>query len=149
MSRKSNLGLFVLCLFSALPAIAQLDSAALRVKFGEPLHREVFHLPQGFDLIVDYGAGNQVCKLQVPADPPPPPNTSGAFNGRQQMQDFLADLVPDSIRGKELSRHSEQLGLASISVVEYEHLTIDQFYHPESPQGGTISVRFKNKACKP
>src|ERR1700674_205082 len=92
------------CLLLALPALAQLDSAGLRARFGAPLTRETYHLPQGFDLVVDYSTANQVCKLQVPAEMPPQPNASGAFNPRRQMQDFLADLVPDSMRGKEVRR---------------------------------------------
>ena len=62
---------FVLgCSLFALPALAQFDSAALRTKFGAPLNRETFDLPQGFELTVDYGAGNQVCRLEVHALPP-------------------------------------------------------------------------------
>jgi hypothetical protein len=80
----------ICCLLFALPVAAQLDSYALRAKFGAPLSRETYHLPQGFDLTVDYGAANQVCRLEVPANP------------RQEMQDFLAELVPNSMRGKEL-----------------------------------------------
>jgi hypothetical protein len=51
------------CLLLALPALAQLDSVALRAKFGAPLTRETYHLPQEFDLTVDYNTENQVCKL--------------------------------------------------------------------------------------
>jgi hypothetical protein len=67
-------------------------------------------MPQGFDLTVDYGAGNQVCQLSVPAEMPPQPNVSGPFNPTQQMQDFLADLAPASMRGKELNRGMTQKG---------------------------------------
>jgi hypothetical protein len=134
------------CLLLALPALAQLDSAALRAKFGAPLNRETFHMPQGFDLTVDYGAGNQVCKLAVPADPPPPPNASGPFNARRQMQDFLADLVPDSIRGKELNRFMMSTGaFSAVSSTEYEHVTISQ---SESGRNDTIHVIFKDPACR-
>jgi hypothetical protein len=132
-------------LLLALPALAQLDSAALRVKFGSPLNRETFHMPQGFDLTVDYGAGNQVCKLQVPADPPPPPGASGPFNPRQQMQDFLADLVPASMRGKELNRCMMSTGAFSgVSATEYEHVTISQ---SQSGRNDTIAVIFYNAGC--
>ncbi len=56
----------LLCLLAlALPASAQFDSAQVRVKFGSPLNREIFGIPPGFDLVVDYGGGNRVCKLQV------------------------------------------------------------------------------------
>jgi hypothetical protein len=87
----------------ALPAAAQLDSSTLRAKFGAPLHRETFHLPRGFDLIADYGPDNQVCKLEVPAEMPPPPDLSFS-NPKQDMQSFLANLLPNWMRGKELER---------------------------------------------
>ena len=63
----SKLRLALLVLGFTLPALAQLDSSALRAKFGSPLNREIFHMSQGFDMTVDYGTGNQVCRLQVPA----------------------------------------------------------------------------------
>jgi hypothetical protein len=129
-------------LLVALPALAQLDSYTLRAKFGAPLNRETFHMPQGFDLTVDYGAGNQVCKLEVPAEMPPQPNVSGAFNPRQQMQDFLADLVPPSMRGKEVRRMLMSFGLPSVSYTEYEHVTI-----VEPSPGETITVRFMDADC--
>ena len=145
MSQKSVWGLFVLCLFCALPAAAQLDSYTLLAKFGAPLNRETFHIPQGFDLTVDYGAGNQICKLTVPADPPTSTNASGAFNGRQQMRDFIVDLVPASISGKELRRMMAQFGIVSMSITEYEHVTITESDHA---QGDTITVSFNDPTCR-
>ena len=57
----------LLLLAIAVPASAQLDSVQLRVQFGSPLNREIFRVLPGMDLVVDYGEGNQVCKLTVPA----------------------------------------------------------------------------------
>jgi|ERR1700722_9436347 hypothetical protein len=149
MSQKSALGLFVLCLFCALPATAQLDSYTLRSKLGAPLNRETYHLPQGFDLIVDYGAANQVCKLEVPAEMPRHENASDASDARQRMQDFLLDLVPGSMRGKELNRLIDYAGAASALSVEYEHLTIVENRHAgRSSRGETITVMFKNDDCR-
>lgn len=96
--------LLVLCLSFALSAAAQVDSAALHAKLGTPLNRETFHMPAGFDLVVDYGANNQVCKLQVPALMPTTESVANATVMKQRMYDFLSELVPDSIRGKELTR---------------------------------------------
>lgn len=149
MSSKLHRSRFVLCFLFALPAAAQLDSAALRAKFGEPLHRETFHMPQGFDLMVDYGPGDQICKLTVPADPPPPPNASGGFNGRQAMRDFLADLVPSSMRGKELRRMMEQFGIVSVSITEYEHITIaESDLAGSQAHGDTLTVAFNDPSCR-
>jgi hypothetical protein len=102
-------------------------------------------MPQEFDLTVDYGAGNQVCRLEVPAEMPPQPNASGPFNPTKQMQDFLADLVPDSVRGKELSRMLSQMGQAWASFVEYEHVTIVESGHGDTRNPTT--VRFKTEGC--
>lgn len=68
MSARLRPGVFACCCLGfALHAPAQLSSSDLRAKFGQPLHRETFHMPQGFDLVVDYAPDSQVCKLEVPA----------------------------------------------------------------------------------
>jgi hypothetical protein len=131
------------CLLLALPALAQLDSAALRAKFGTPLHRETYHVPRGFDLIVDYGAENQVCKLEVHALPPRE-DRSGPYNPKQEMEAFLLDLVPSSMRGKELGRFAGMTGAFSgFSGVRYEHVTISQ---PDRSE--TMTVSFKSDDCR-
>ena len=96
--------LLVLCFSFTLSAVAQLDSAALHAKFGMPLNRETFHMSAGFDLVVDYGANSQVCKLQVPALMPSTERVANGTVMKQRMYHFLSELVPDSIRGKELTR---------------------------------------------
>jgi len=141
MLSKLLLGRFIICSFALiLPALAQLDSPALRAKYGPPLNRETFHLPPGFDLIVDYGAGNQACTLKVPALMPTNEKVSRTSGQKQQMYDFLLDLVPISMRGKELRRMSQQMGLMSVTVVEYEHIAI-------SESDDTITVTFKSYDC--
>ena len=105
MRSKLHPGMLALCcLAAALPAVAQLDSSALRTKYGSPLNRETFHMPARFDLIVDYGAANQVCKLQVPALMATNESISNAAEMQKRMYEFLLDLVPDSMRGNELGR---------------------------------------------
>ena len=61
------------------------------------------------------------------------------------MQDFLLDLVPPAMRGKELNRMFEQMGLASILMTVYEHLTISETH---GGQPGTITVSFKDDDCR-
>ena len=91
-----------LCLLAfALPAAAQLDSSQLRAKFGAPLDREISHVSPGFDLVVDHGADHQVCTLQVPAVMPTDSQVRNGAEMKQEMYAFLADLVPDSMRGKQ------------------------------------------------
>lgn len=110
------------CLLLALPALAQLDSAALRAIYGAPRHPETFHLPRGFDLTVDYGADNQVCKLEVPSEMPPPEGLSGAYDAKRDMQAFLLNLVPASMRRKEVTRGLHVIGGFSASHIIYEHV---------------------------
>ena len=51
-------------------------------------------MPEGFDLVVDYGANSQVCKLQVPALMPTTESVDNATVMRQRMYHFLSELVP-------------------------------------------------------
>src|ERR1700733_11949672 len=114
----------ICCLGFTLPAAAQLNSSALRSKYGPPLNRETFHMPEGFDLVVDYDAANQACKMEVPALMPTNATVSNSEEMKKRMYDFLADLVPAAMRGKELARSAFMSGMTSISSVEYEYVTI-------------------------
>jgi hypothetical protein len=140
----------LLCFLAfALPATAQLDSAQLRVKFGAPLDREIFHVPPGFDLVVNYGIGHQVCTLQVPAVMPTDSQVRNGAEMKQKMGAFLADLVPDAMRGTEMGRGVILLGAISLSTVEYEHVMIvETQYANQNSIHNKITVRFKNPACQ-
>jgi hypothetical protein len=122
-------------LLLALPALAQLNSAGLRAKFGAPLNRETFHVRAGLDIAVDYGRNQQVCTIEIPVLP-----------AQNDTDEFLAELVPDSVRGKELSRMMSQMGLAWASTVEYEHVTISETGHGDTRHATT--VRFKTEGCR-
>jgi hypothetical protein len=102
-------------------------------------------MPAGFDLIVDYGAGNQVCKLEVPALMLTNEKVQRASEMNQRMRDFLGDLVPDTMRGKELRRMMSQMGVISMSWVEYEHVTISEL---NGSNNDTITVTFKQTYCQ-
>jgi hypothetical protein len=146
MQSKLHLGLFVLC---CLPAFAQLDSSTLRAKLGQPLNREIFHMPFGFDLIVDYGISTRVCKLEVPAlMPRDPARISNTTDLRQRMYDFLAELVPASERGKGGGTIHFQSGLISMMTTEYENVTVSEVQNDTQPERGTITIRFKNAGCQ-
>jgi hypothetical protein len=150
MSSRQLPGLLALCCLGfAEPAAAQLDSSALRAKFGPPLNRETFHMPSGFDMIVEYGTSNQVCKLELPALMPTSEKISNASAMRQRMYDFLAGLVPDALRGKELQRMAQVAGMISLSSVEYEHVTVSELEYANEPfsNNNTITVIFKNDTC--
>ena len=107
-------------------------------------------MPAGFDLIVDYRTGTAlVCKLEVPAlMPRDPAKISSTTELRQRMHDFLADLVPATMRGKEITRLYEQFGLPSLVVTEYEHVTVSEGQNDSQPETGTITIKFKNAGCQ-
>ncbi len=127
---------FVICLLSfTLPAAARLNSAALRAKFGAPLNRETFHISSGFDLIVDYGSIQQVCRIEMPARVP-------------DKEAFLAGLLPAEVRGKEVLRMQQSMGAVSMSSVEYENLTISGGHSDDDRQRDTLTVIFKTEDCQ-
>jgi hypothetical protein len=149
-SKLHSAMLAICCLAVALPAVAQLDPPALRAKYGSPLNRETFHMPAGFDLVVDYGAANQVCKLQVPALMPTNERISNAAEMKKRMYEFLVDLVPDSMRGNELGRRTIMMGAVSISSVEYEHVIVSELQSANHPfDKNKITVSFKNCETAP
>jgi hypothetical protein len=141
---RSKLNRLLCVLLLTLPVSAQLNSG---IKFGAPLSREIFRVPPGFDLVVDYGANNQVCKLQVPAlMPTDVTKVRNTDDMKQKMHAFLAELVPDSTRGKELHRGMGQSGpFSGWGLDEYEHLTVVETY---SGSNDTITVTFKNAGCQ-
>lgn len=104
-------------------------------------------MPEGFDLVVDYDAANQACKLEVPALMPTAEKVSNADEMKRRMYDFLADLIPAAMRGKELGK----LMVGIVSFVEYEHVTIGELQHANQPFGrdNTITVTFKNCETRP
>ena len=64
-------GIFFLIL--APVAFSQVDSSALRAKFGAPLNREVFTVRPGIEMIVDYSpTGTHACRLELPGQAPMP-----------------------------------------------------------------------------
>jgi hypothetical protein len=140
-----------LLLISSSLAFAQLDSLALQAKLGTPLHRETFHVPPGFDMIVDYAAGGRVCKLQVPALMPVEDNVKVSNDDaqRQKMYDFLAEIVPVTMRGLKTGGMSEITGLIRMTYTEYENVRIREFAAGTNPfaSDNTITVAFKNESC--
>lgn len=132
-----------------LPAFAQLDSATLRAKFGQPANRETFHHAAGFDLVVDYGADHQVCQLEVPQLMPTDAKISNLDEMRKRMDEFLLELVPDSVRGKELFRGMSSAGAISVSIIDYEHVSISavQSANDVFPKDPT-RVMFKTPGCQ-
>ena len=146
---RAHLDQWLVCFVPfTLPAVAQLDSATLRAKYGVPLNRETFRMPTGFDLVVDYGLNNQACKLQVPAlMPTNPSEVSDASVMKQRMYAFLAELVPDSMRGKLIRGFSMSAGL-TVLLFEYEHVTVSELQAGDPfSHDNVITVSFTD-TCK-
>ena len=140
--------LLVLCFSFTLSAVAQLDSAALHAKFGMPLNRETFHMSAGFDLVVDYGANSQVCKLQVPALMPSTERVANGTVMKQRMYHFLSELVPDSMRGKEINRWMMEMGAISMIFIEYENVMVSELDAGPLNHADTITITFKRDDCR-
>ena len=143
---KLVLMFFALTLYT----FAQLNSADLRAKFGAPIERETFRVPQGFDLVVDYGSGMTVCQLQVPSQMPSDEKVRNLVTLNQRMYDFLTGLIPETMRGKELRRAVMISGINELLMINYENMTIAEPRRTGEQFGtGTITVRFKDPGCGP
>jgi hypothetical protein len=93
----------------------------LRAKYGPPLARETFVVWPDFEMVVDYAANGHVCRIQLP---PVAPSREPGVKTTQAVDDFLLELVPLSMRDKEVGRVMEAVGLPSRSVVFYENVTV-------------------------
>src|ERR1019366_8336807 len=99
------------------------DPFHLRSKYGAPLDREPFTVRPGIEMVVDYGPAKQVCRIQLPSgmqivgDVPP-----GAIT-KQQIDQVLNEVVPPSLRGKELGGMAMGSGVGVMSTADYEHVT--------------------------
>ncbi len=139
---------FLLVLATALPAMAQLESSGLRAKFGTPLNRETFHIPQGFDLVVDYGASGLACRLEVPALMPSNETVSNELVMQQRMYAFLEQVVPASMRGNEKNRFHASTGVHSVSWTEYDNVVISEPQGSTNPRDNTITLAFNRDECQ-
>ena len=148
MTARLSFSLLAICVLGcASSAFAQIDESRfasdLRAKYGPPLARETFTGRPGIQMIVDYAANGHVCRIQLP---PVGPGRDPGVKTTQAVDDFLAELAPLTMRGKELRRFYSAMGAISMSTVEYENVTIS-----ESLQGARrtgITVRFKNEDCQ-
>jgi hypothetical protein len=130
------------CLGFAAALFGQIDSYQLRAKYGPPLDRETFTISPGFQIIVDYGPDQQVCRLELPLNQP-------GVSSRKQADDVLLELVPMSMRGKQLNSGITQMGLSSVKFTVYEHVVISEFGNASDVvQPNRMSVSFNREACR-
>lgn len=127
--------LFGVAMLLTSSAFAQADPAgfasALRSKYGPPLLRETFMARPGIKMAVDYAANGNVCRIELPPTTP---------------DDFMLELVPASLRGKELRRMAFISGPNSIQSTEYENVIIAGSFNGT---GGTgVTVTFPKEECR-
>ncbi len=99
-------------------------------------------------MIVDYGASNQVCKVEVPARMPSNEAASNELVQNRRMYAFLEEVVPGSMRGNELRRGAVSTGMHSMSFIEYEYVTIGESRGSSNPRDNTITVTFQRDECQ-
>ncbi len=125
-----------------------MDRSSLRAQFGAPLHREVFTVRPGIEMIVDYSpTSNQACRLELPGLAPMPADTPQGvgINTKKLIDDLLAEVVPLSMRGKERGKMCESTGLNGICWTDYEHLSVAESMSGE--RRTAVIVRFKIAGC--
>jgi TonB family protein len=128
-----------------LSAFGQLDAYKLRDKYGAPLDRETFTVRPGIEMVVDYGPGKQVCRIQFPSGTQDGGAASDRAVTRQRLEEILDEVVPPSIRGKELALSMEAFGVPTMSFSEYQRVSIVEANNGDVANG--ITVTFKDAAC--
>ena len=131
----------------AVAALAQIDgtqfTADLRAKYGPPLARETLTGKPGIEMIVDYAANGHVCRIQLP---PIGPEKDARVSSPRAIDEFVLELVPLNVRGKELRRMVMMVGLPGALMVEYEFVTITELLQGNKRTGVTIT--FTKEQCR-
>ena len=141
MNAKLSLGLLAALAFAQVGGSGFAND--LRAKYGPPLARETFVVRPDFEMVVDYAANGHVCRIQLP---PVAPGQEPGVKTQQAVDDFLLELVPLSMRGKEAGRLLEAVGLPSISEVLYENVIISESMQDQRRTGMTVT--FRNEECR-
>jgi len=137
----AKLTLFVVC----CTAFGQIDTSTLRAKYGEPIARETYQVRPNIEAVVNYGTGHQVCRIDLPpgsyVNPP-----HGASN--HDVDEVIDELVPLSVRGKDIGVGVLSLSRASLRFTEYEHVTISEPQDPDHPGRRTgVVITFNRPDC--
>jgi hypothetical protein len=122
----------------------QIDSYQLRASYGPPLDRETFTISPGYQIVVDYGPDQQV-RLELP--PYAPSLEQPGVITVKRVDDILLELVPMSMRGKEVESGLNFMGRVSQRTTEYEHVIISEPQDPDAAGRRTgVTVVFKSSA---
>jgi len=113
-------------LIAASSAFAQLDSFTLHSKYGTPIDRETFTVRRGIEMVVDYGLSKQVCRIQLPSGTQYGGTIPDGVVTKKRIEEVLDEVVPISLRGKEVNKMVQIMGLPSVSMTIYEYVTISE-----------------------
>lgn len=134
--------LALVCIALTFSLSADQFASDLQTKYGPALHREIFRIPAG-EMVAEYSTDGRVCSITLP--PMAPDKNRPNVSGTKFMDDFILELVPNVMRGKELRRYISGFGLISVATVEYENVSIAETLTGEMRT--TVSVHFKNVIC--
>ena len=143
MNAKLTLRVLATLAGFTLSAFAQMDGSDLRTKYGPPLSRETFTVMTGVEMVVDYAANGHVCRIQLPSIGP---SRDPRVSTTQAIDEFIFGLVPLTMRGKELRRFMTIMGGNSVSMVEYEQVTISETSQGQRRTG--VTVTFTREPCR-
>jgi hypothetical protein len=136
---------FGVILLAATSAFGQIDASSLRSKYGAPLDRETFMVRPGIEMVVDYGSGKQVCQIELPSGDRIVGSVPAGVVTKQQVDEVLNEVVPPSVRGKEINRGLIYTGAPMFSFTDYEHISTGELQVGGIGKG--ITVTFKDPAC--
>src|SRR5580692_7611061 len=111
---------FGFVLLAATSAFGQIDASSLRSKYGPPLDRETFIVRPGIEMVVDYGSSRQVCQIKLPSGDRMVGSVPAGVITKQQLNEVLDEVVPPSVRGKEVNRGLIYTGAPMLSFTDYE-----------------------------
>jgi hypothetical protein len=109
----------------------------LRAKYGPP-HGNTFTVSPGFEIVVEYEPDGQIRRIEFPGTAP---DAIGATTP-QRVDEVLLELVPISMRGKEIGTGVKRFGVFTRYTL-YEHVMITEAEDPwVSGQRRSLTVLF-------
>jgi hypothetical protein len=99
----------------------------------------------GIEMVVDYGSGKQVCRIQLPSGMKIVGTVPPGAVTKEQIDQVLDEVVPASIRGKEIGKGMMAMGVPNLVFTEYEQVRISEMNNGST--GQEITVTFKDPTC--
>jgi hypothetical protein len=138
----------IFCLIFTSSAFGQIEASALRAKYGAPLNRETFTVRPGIEMIVDYSpTANRACRLELPGQVPMPQDARPGvgIDVKKPIDVLVEEIVPLSMRGKELRGMCSSAGAISMCWKDYEHVSVMETF--EAGRRTAVIVKFKTADC--